>query len=384
MRIGIDARPLGPQRTGIGNYVYGLVQQLPRVAPEHDFLLYSNREIHSTDSEKNVWRRVDSRFRRIPGTLWLLGRGGRLARRDKLDVFWSTAAVLPLWIPKDVLKVVTVYDLVWRRFPETMEVLNLWNQRMVSEPAIRGCDRIVVISHSTGSDLTKFLGVPPERISLVYPSSFEEFKLHDPCASADHISRKYGVPQRYMAAVGTVEPRKNLSLLVRALQLLKRNGRLHCPLLIAGAKGWKNSHLFGEVRESGLTEKEIRFLGYMPNEDLPLFYAGAQVFLFPSFYEGFGIPLLEAMACGTPIIASNAEPMPEVLGDAGILEPPYSAERFAESMTKVLADGNLRCRMREQGINRVKTFRLEASARQLLAVLTAVQNGANVCRGETG
>jgi glycosyltransferase involved in cell wall biosynthesis len=241
---------------------------------------------------------------------------------------------------------------------------------MLAEKAIRNCDRIIAISKSTGDDLAEFLGVAPDRIKLVYPGIFEEYRIQDQRGAAEEISLRYGVEPRYMAAVGTVEPRKNLSLLVRVLQLLKRNGRLDCPLLIAGTNGWKNSHLFEEVRESGLTEQEIRFLGYIPSEDLPRFYGGAQVFLFPSLYEGFGIPPLEAMACGTPVIASNARPMGEVLGDAAILEPPWSVERFAEAISRVLADENVRCRMRTRGINRVRAFRREASVRQLLRALS--------------
>lgn len=370
MRIGIDARALSRLRTGIGNYVYGLVQRLPQIAPEHDYFLYSDKEIGGALPDTAFRRHVDRGFGRCPGSFWLLGRGGQFARRDKLDVFWSPAALLPLWMPENVLTVITVYDLVWRRFPETMSMYNLWVQRMFAETAIRSCDRIIAISKSTRDDLTRLLSVPPERVNLVYPGIFEEYKIQDRCAAAEYISRKYGVSPRYMAAVGTLEPRKNLSLLVRVLQLLKRTGQLDCPLLIAGASGWRNSQLFKEVEASGLTEQEIRFLGYLPDEDLPQFYAGAQVFLFPSLYEGFGIPPLEAMACGTPVIASNAQPMSEVLGNAAILEPPSSAERFAEAITKVLTDENLRSTMREQGVSRVQGFRLEASARQLLAVLT--------------
>ena len=370
MRIGIDARAFYPQRNGIANYVCGLVEQLPALAPEHEYFLYSHKEMSGPEPHRAFRRHVDCKFSWCPGPLWLWSRCGQFARRHKLDVFWSSTPALPLWVPRATLKVVTVYDLVWRRFPETMTKYNFWVQRVMGENGIRSCDRVIAISRATGDELTQILGVPPERIKLVYPCIFESYKVQDSFRAAEYISSKYGVSPRYMAAVGTIEPRKNLSLLVRVLQMLKKNGRLDCPLLIAGANGWRNSRLYQEVRESGLTEQEIRFLGYIPNEDLPQFYAGAQLFLFPSLYEGFGIPPLEAMACGTPVVASDAQPMPEVLGDAAILEPPSSAERFMEAIVRVLGDRSLHCAMRQRGLDRVRAFRWGATGRQLLEALT--------------
>lgn len=366
MRIGIDARPLvHRQRTGIGNYIYGLLQQLPQLAPEHEYFLYSSREIAERLPDAYVRRHPDPRLGRLPSALWLFSG----ARRDRLDVFWSTVlSVLPLWMPTDVVKVFTVYDLVWSRFPETMQGRNLWVHRLHAESTIRNCDRIIAISRSTAADLTRCFGVPPERVRLVYPALSEVYKKQHPHA-AEQISRKYGTPSCYMAAVGNIEPRKNLSLLVRVLKMLKQRGQLNCPLLIAGASGWKNSALHGEIRASGLTEEDLRFLGYLPDEDLPLFYAGAKVFLFPSLYEGFGLPPLEAMACGTPVIASDAQPMREVLGDAAILESPLSPERFMEAIVRVLTDENLLREMRQRGLQRAQAFGQESASRQLLDAL---------------
>lgn len=371
MRIGIDARPLHQsQRTGIANYVYELIKELPRIAPENDYILYAHKDIKGVPPSPCIQAKVDGRFGLFPGSFWLLSRGGHLIRRDKLDVFWSTATMLPLRVPKNVFRVVTVYDVVWRRFPETMRTANFWLHRMRAETAIRNCDRMIAISRSTGDDLVDFFGVSCDRIRLVYPGISEVYQPQDPLLAANHISRKYGVPPGYMAAVGTVEPRKNLALLVRTMQILKRTGRLDCPLLIAGASGWKNSPLYQEVQESGLTQDEVRFLGYVPDDDLPFFYAGAKVFLFPSLYEGFGLPPLEAMACGTPVIASNAPPMPETLGDAAILEPPSSAERFVEAISKMLKDDELSETMRCKGMLRAQNFRRDTSARALLDALS--------------
>jgi glycosyltransferase involved in cell wall biosynthesis len=373
MRIGIDARPLSKQRTGIGNYIQGLVELLPQVAPQHDYFLYSNRRIDSQFAEGRYRHQFDQAFRRCPGALWLLARGARLAKRDALDVYWATQAVLPPRMPSGVLKIVTVYDLVWLRCPETSTRYNLLVQSLCARKAIADADYVVVISQSTQDELIQRLGVPREKTKLVYPGVADRYKAHDHAKAAEYISRKYGVPQRYMATVGIVHPRKNQQFLVRVLGILKKNGQLDCPLLVVGPIGWKNSPLFREIEAAGLTESDIRFLGYIPDEDMPLFYAGAQVFLFPTLYEGFGLPPVEAMACGVPVIASDAPCMPEVLGDAAILEPLGNIERFTSSILKVLADGEVRGELRAKGIQRAQRFRYETSVKQLLEVFEATR-----------
>ena len=346
--------------------MYGLVRQLPQVAPEHEYFLYSNKEIDADLPGISVHSETDRAFAACPGTLWLWGRGGKFVRRDRLDAFWSSSASLPGSVPASVLKLVTVYDLAWLHFPETMSRYNLFVHRIFAEKAIRRADLIVAISRSTAEDLIQFLDVPAEKIKLVYPGISEQYKPRDPLQAAEYISRKYNVSPRYMAAVGTVEPRKNLTLLVRAMGILKNKGQIGCPLLISGGKGWKNTRLFQEIESAGLTENEIRFLGYLPDEDLPLFYAGSQVFLFPSLYEGFGLPPLEAMACGTPAVASDAKCMPEVLGDAAILVPPTDAEGFAAAIARLSLDGSLRRSLRIAGICQAEKFRWEDSVKQLL------------------
>jgi glycosyltransferase involved in cell wall biosynthesis len=383
MRIGIDARPLSKRRTGIGNYIHGLVELLPKVAPQHDYFLYSNRRIDPTFTEGKYCRQFDRAFRWCPGSFWLVGRGSQLALRDVLDVYWASDPILPFRMPARVLKVVTVHDLVWLRCPETTTGYNLFVQTICARRAIAEADYVVVVSRSTQDELIQRLRVPREKTKLVYNGVADRYKPQDQTKAAEYVSRKYGVPSRYMAFAGTVEPRKNLSLVVKALGILKCSDRLDCPLLVAGASGWKDSPLFRDIRAAGLTEGDIRFVGYIPDEDMPRFYAGAQVFLFPSLYEGFGLPPVEAMACGAPVIASDAPCMPEVLGDAAILEPPTSPERFATAIVRVLADGQVRDALRAKGFQRAQCFRYETSVKDLLEVferprrLTSPQLGLN-------
>ncbi len=368
MKIGVDVVPLKRQRTGIGNYVVGLLELLPQIAPEHEYLIYSNQRVNLLSSGPPFQERIDGGFRWCPGSFWLLGRCGALARNDKLDLFWATGTVLPPFLPPGTVKVVTVYDLVWLRCPETTTSYNLLIQRLCTRKAIANADLILVISRATQDELVTRLQVPREKTRLVYPGISDRYRPHDFRTAARFIATKYNVPDRYMATVGTIEPRKNLALLVQVLRILKDNRRLECPLLVVGAKGWGNSHFFREIQASGLTTNEIRFLGYMPDQDMPFFYSGAEVFLFPTLYEGFGFPPVEAMACGAPVIASNAECMPEVLGDAAILEPPTNAQRFATAITNVLSDESLRETMRVRGIRQAQKFSPRGSAQRLLEI----------------
>ena len=369
MRIGIDALPLRGAPTGIGNYIYGLMRWFPKIAGQHEYFLYSNRAIHPfPPSEKELQQRIDTFFGFCPGALWLLGRAAGLAKNDQVEVFWSATPVLPLRLPAGVLKVVTVHDMVWLRCPETTTRYNLFLQKTFAQRGIAEADFVIVNSLSTQEELVQTLGIPREKVRLIYPSISERYRPEHPKQAAKYIASKYDVPSHYMATVGTVEPRKNLTLLIKALLILKNKGQLACPLLIVGAKGWKNSNLFQEIRTSGLSDDEVRFMGYVPDEDMPYFYSGAQVFLFPTLYEGFGLPPVEAMACGTPVIASNAQCMPEVLGDAAILESPTSAERFAAAITGVLSDEALRQAMRTQGIRRARKFCSQTSALQLVEI----------------
>jgi glycosyltransferase involved in cell wall biosynthesis len=370
MRIGIDILPLRRHRTGIGNYVQGLLDLLPDVAPEHEYYLYSNRPVLLPNP--NRFHQVnDGFFSWCPGSLWLLTRCGDLARRDRLDVYWATGAVLPPSLHASTLKIITIYDLVWRHCPDTTTRYNLFVQKLCAEKAIRSADLILVISQSTQQELIEVLDVSQEKIRVVYPVIPERYRPHDPLHAAEYISAKYDVPKRYMATVGTVEPRKNLKVLVEALAILKSKDQLDCALLVVGAKGWKTSELFRRIQEVGLTTSDIRFLGYMSDVDLPSFYSGAQIFLFPTLYEGFGLPPVEAMACGVPVIASNAPAMPEILGEAAILEPPDSPDRFAAAILQLLTDPELGERMRTRGLHRAKRFSPKNSMQQLLDCFTS-------------
>jgi glycosyltransferase involved in cell wall biosynthesis len=209
------------------------------------------------------------------------------------------------------------------------------------------------------------MGVRSEKISVIYHGADAYVPL-DNKRSAEYISNKYKTRQDYILTVGTVEPRKNLKTLLAVFSHFGKGGGPQ--LIIAGASGWKTSSIYGEYQRLGLSEKEVKFLGYVPDEDMNRLYSGARLFLFPSVYEGFGIPSVEAMASGTPVIASNSSAMPEVIGNAGILLDPYDVEGWKESITRVLSEKSLQEKLTADGVERSKHFSWKTAASQTLEV----------------
>jgi glycosyltransferase involved in cell wall biosynthesis len=266
-------------------------------------------------------------------------------------------------------RIVTIYDLT----PVVLKGAHRADFRFkfgkeVSHAA-RRADKIIAISQSTKKDLINLLGAKPEKISVVYPGYDDDiFKPSPDPHKIETALRKYGIIRSYIIYVGILEPKKNILRLVEAFASLKREGKIVHKLVIAGKRAWGDETVFQAVRRNGL-EGEVIFTGYVPQEELPLLMSGADVFVFPSLHEGFGIPPLEAMACGTPVIASNASSLPEVVGDAGILVDPYNVDEIAEAIYKVVSDGKLREQMRRKGLERAKLFSWKKAAQQTLQIL---------------
>jgi glycosyltransferase involved in cell wall biosynthesis len=273
---------------------------------------------------------------------------------------------------------VSVYDLVWRLFPETTERNYYYMQRFFAAPSIRRADRLLCDSQFTLDELGRILGVPPEKAVVIYPGVLPDYWPRDPKSAAQYIARKYETSENYICTVGTVEPRKNLVALVEAVRILRARGDFAAQLLIAGGSGWRNSSIYESVARAGLTQGEIMFLNYVPEEDLPRLYSGARSFVLPSLYEGFGIPLIEAMACGVPVVASDVSSIPEVVRDAAILVSPRRPQEFADAIARLGNDEELRSALIERGLRRARDFRYDVAAQKVLRLFEEV--GAEVQR----
>jgi glycosyltransferase involved in cell wall biosynthesis len=260
--------------------------------------------------------------------------------------------------------VVTIHDLAFIRFPHTFRAYNRTYLDLATRLSARRAAFICAVSEHTKREVVGLLGVPPERVVVTYNAARAHFTPPAPARLADFRARQ-GLPERFILYVGTLEPRKNLVTLLEAYHRLR--GSSNVPLIIGGGRGWMYQPVFERLDALGLRE-HVRFAGYLSEEELPLWYAAATLFVFPSLYEGFGMPPLEAMACGTPVVTSNSTSLPEVVGDAGLMVPPTDADALAAAMLRLLQDDALHAEMRARGLQRPAAFSWHTSAARTLQV----------------
>jgi glycosyltransferase involved in cell wall biosynthesis len=285
------------------------------------------------------------------------------------DVLFVPAHVLPLIHPRR--SVVTVMDLGYLYYPQTYRRLSRLHLDGSTRWNARRARRLVAISGATRDDLVSCYGVDPAKVTVVYPGVEGMGRVGD-AEELRGVQARHGLPPFYLLYVGTLHPRKNLVRLVRAFGLLlgswPSTAGVPPALVLGGKKGWLYDEIFAEVRRLGL-EGRVLFPGYVPQVDLPALISGASAFVFPSLFEGFGFPILEAMACDVPVVCSRASCLPEVAGDAALLVDPQDEADLAGAMARVLHDEALRTALVARGRNRAAWFTWERCARETLAVL---------------
>jgi glycosyltransferase involved in cell wall biosynthesis len=370
MLIGIDAsRAAYPQRTGTENYSLFLIRALLELDRVNQYRLYFSHPPAADlfSAATNV------QLRTIPfPRLWTHARlSWEMAARPP-DVLFVPAHVLPLLHPRR--SVVTVHDLGYLHYPQAHTRWARWYLQWSTSYNVRAAGHIIADSESTRLDLIKRCQAPPTKISVIYPGYNPSFAPVRDEARPAAIRERYQIPGAYIVYVGTLQPRKNLSRLLDAFATLAKQGR-EVHLVIAGKKGWLYEPLFAQVRQLGL-EGLVHFTGYVPQEDLPTLISAARVFVLPSLYEGFGFPVLEAMACGTPVVCSNVASLPEVAGEAAILVSPHDTTQLVQALSRVLDDAQLRHELAQKGLQQVTRFSWETCAQQTLPILAAMENAA--------
>jgi glycosyltransferase involved in cell wall biosynthesis len=351
------------EKTGIGYYSDFLTKNLIERHPETMFLLEgfssfgddvkerarcfeaANAKICVSPFDRTVYRLFSA----------LLPLPYRWFFPEKADVTHFFNFVIPPFVKGK--KVVTVHDMSFKRFPEAanFKTRSMLNINFAS--TVRRADKIVTISQFSKREILKYCDIPEEKVEVIYCGVDKgTFRPDIPAEKVQRTREKYGASAPYFLYLGTLEPRKNIERVVEAYGVLRGWYGAESPsLVIAGGKGWMFDSIFKRVKDLGLCESVI-FTGYIPDEDKPALISGAICFCFPSLYEGFGMPPLEAMACGVPVIVSTAASLPEVVGDAGLLVDPYSAEDIAGAMEKSWLDGDLRNELRDKGVKRADLF----------------------------
>jgi len=369
MRICIDISPAVHRRAGLGRYAQELTATLLAIDAENEYVAFYNRP-----SEAQIdppFDRLPHLTTNLPNKPWrmsvLLAQLAHLPQ-DRLfpgvDLFHATDHLSPRL--SRVRSVFTLHDLVFRFHPETHMPLNRWFLTLMMPRFLRAADAVIAVSQCTKRDAMRLYGLDEAKIRVIYEGVNTRFRPADSEAIKD-VRARYGLPERFILYVGTIEPRKNLTILLEAYQALRSQGS-NFKLVIVGKKGWLYKGFFQRLRELGL-EGEVVFPGFVPDEDLPALYSAANLFVFPSLYEGFGLPPLEAMACGTPVIASNVSSLPEVVGEAGIMVEPRDVRALAEAMERVLMDNR---EVGEKELQQAARFSWERAARETLLVYAEV------------
>ena len=368
MLIGIDAsRAVADQRTGTETYSLHLIRAILALEREHEYRLYCGAPpAADLFGELRGAEVVAMPFPR----LWThLRLSWEMAQRPP-DVLFVPAHVLPLIHPRR--SAVTVHDLGYRYCPEAHGAWSRWYLERSTRYHSRAAAHIIADSEATARDVMRDYRVPAERITVVYPGRGAEVSPVTDPERLNDVRVRYGIPGEYLLYVGTIQPRKNLLLLVDAYAtMVERYPGGDVSLVVAGKKGWLSDKLFDHVLSLGLTSRVI-MPGYIAPHHLSALLSGARALVFPSLYEGFGFPVLEAMTCGVPVICSDVSSLPEVAGDAALLVDPFSVESICEAIVRVLADEGLRAEMVARGHLQAKRFSWERCARETLEVLEAV------------
>ena len=357
MKIGIDVSCLAKQRTGIGIYTYNLIENLLKIDNSGEYCFFSassfNLNVYSKSSKK-VFSCFPKKYTTVFWEQLLLPL---LIKREKIDLLHSPNYVSPYL--SRVSTVITVYDLSAFMFPDTHPILRQLRHRLFLSYSLKKSSKVITISENSKKDIQKYFGTPKEKIEVVYPGVSSRFSRLD----RRNIKVSGDIPSSFFLYLGTLEPRKNLITLLRAFSKIRY--KIDQKLVVVGGRGWYYHDIFDLVKKLSIKEKVV-FLGYLPDEVLVNIYNLADLFVYPSLYEGFGLPPLEAMACGCPVITSNTSSLPEAVGDAGIMIDPNDVEALAREMARVLADEKLRKEMSEKGLARAKLFSWEKCARETL------------------
>lgn len=387
MKIVVDAIPVMIEKSGIGYYTHHLLTQFLKMAPANEYYLTDalcglpffyntiklDNELSNDDRFFTVFKAPFPFITVCRFLLFLQAKvTGKSIKIANADIFFGTN--FRGIFTGSAKTVLTIHDMAHVYFPDAVDEVNIGYLKNELPQAAKKAHLLIADSENTKKDIMQFLDVPEEKVRVIYLGVDEGFKpLPDPDLQAT-VRDRYRLPSRFILFVGTVQPRKNIEGLIRAYAQLCTRPDFSHTLVIAGGSGWKNEALKELIRTLGLGEK-VHFTGYVDEADLPVIYNLADLFVFPSFYEGFGLPLLEAMACGVPVVSSNASCLPEVAGDAALLVDPHSVEDIAAGIARLLGDEALRRTCIERGRERAKLFTWEKCARETLDVFRTITAG---------
>jgi glycosyltransferase involved in cell wall biosynthesis len=395
MRIGIDTRVLSWNLTGPWRYVRNLLKHIAEIDHRNEYFLFINRnQAESIEVQGNFnktlvksfpdWNRLLTKLNTgISSTvLESLLKGQALdpllgnllipvlLRRDRIDVFHSPYNVLP--VVKMCPSLVTIHDLAFETYPREFSVQARVFHKTFTPLAARMADIIVVPSRCVKENIVRLYELPQAKIWVIHEAADEIFKPMGRKESKEEIVRKYGITDDFILFVGFARLRRNIPRLLEAFSKLKKRYRLGHKLVIVGRYDPVNTNYPKLAKELGI-ENEVIHFARLQDQDMPLFYNAAELFVYPSSYEGFGLPLVEAMACGTPMVVSNSQPMPEIVGNAGLFVDPLNVEQLSRAIHEVLNDEHLQSELRERSLERSQFFSWKKTAGKTIEAYQGAQ-----------
>lgn len=363
MKIGIDGRAAKWYRgTGIGTYTYQLINSINKIDNINDYLVFlpektalelgDNFKIQSVkaNSDSNFWNEV-----RVENNFY----------NNNLDIYHVPQNGVGLSSNLDCHKTITLHDIIPLRMPETVSdsYLNIFNNEIPK--ILDNCDGIITVSEFSKQDIAKGFNFPLDKIFVTHLAAEDIYKPLDKEKCKEIIKKDYGIKENFILYVGGFSPRKNITGLIEAYSLLSKNKRKNLKLIITGKKGISYEIYKKRAIELNV-EDDVIFTGFIPLEKLPIFYNASSLLAYPSFYEGFGLPPLEAMACGTPVIASNVTSLPEICSDSVLLIDPHNIKELSNSIEEILTDKALRKKLISNGLLRSSTYSWNITAKRTL------------------
>ena len=369
--IGLNAHLLslgqGYRSAGISWYIYNLLMQLGQshqASSNFRFTAFLAEKAFQGNGTLQVSHSTLSTASPLKRILWEQLMQPRLLKQSKVDLHHALAFVAPVFSPCPF--VTTIYDLSFKRYPEAFKPFNRFYLSAFTAYSAKRAQAIMTISESTRQDVIDFFNIAPEKVHTIYCGVDEAFQML-PEAQVAAFKTQRDLPETFLLFLGTIEPRKNVVSLIKAYAHWYQRDPQAPKLFIGGGKGWYYQQVFELVNQLRLTE-QIIFPGYLPQADLPLWYNAATIFVYPSHFEGFGLPVLEAMACGTPVITSNVSSLPEVAGTAGRLVEPTNINQLSEALQEIYTNQSLQKAMAEAGLIQATQFSWQKAALQTLQV----------------
>lgn len=371
MRIGIDIRVLEKKMTGVGRYLLNILKYIPECDDQNDYFLFSYGKLPQYEKGKiknisTIGFTPPEILQKLISPFWLNFILPTFLKKYNINLFFSPNHFLPI---RNIgtIDIIAIHGIGQKVNKDYHSLLYRKYADLLLSIAIKKSKLVIAVSESCKRDIVKFFNTPPEKIKVVYGAADEIFRpINLSNLEKQKIKKKYNLPDKFILYVGVLEKVKNIEGVIKIADLLKDKTRI--PILLFGKIGHHGRNYLREIKK----RKNIQYKGFIESKDLSYIYNLATIFLFPSFYEGFGFPVLEAMQSGLPVVASNTSSLPEVIGEAGIMHNPRDYEGFAKDILRLLEDKDFYDKMRKQGIERAKKFNWEKTTKEIVTLFNQV------------